>query len=141
MYSRHLSLFFSGTPQHSLAVATPRKKNPHHSVLKQRRQLPNTDASSAKYLTYILQTSMENEPGLLSFILVNVNSCTLHLKLVLDEYNSMNSVCKMKVHSKFTNGPNICTCLQIFCLLNILNVNITLLSLHPYHRSLNAPQL
>lgn len=92
-----ISLFFSGTPQHSLAVATPRKKNPHHSVLKQRRQLPNTDASSVKHLTYILQTSMENEPGLLSFILVNINSCTLHLNIVLDEYNSMNTLCKMKV--------------------------------------------
>lgn len=40
---------------------------------------------------------MENEPGLLSFILVNVNSCTLHLKAVLDDYNSVNTACKMKV--------------------------------------------
>lgn len=103
MYSRHLS-FFSGTPQHSLAVATPRKKNPHHSVLKQRRQLPNTDASSTKHLTHILQTSMENEPGLLSFIVVNVNSCTLHLKIVLDEYNSMNTLCKMKVCNSGTGA-------------------------------------
>lgn len=40
---------------------------------------------------------MENEAGLLSFILVNVNSYTLHLKIVLDDYNSMNTACKMKV--------------------------------------------
>lgn len=37
---------------------------------------------------------MENEPALLSFILVNVNSRTLHLKIVLDEYYNMNTVCK-----------------------------------------------
>lgn len=50
---------------------------------------------------------MENEAGLLSFILVNVNSCTLHSKIVLDESNSMNTVCKMKVCNSGTGAGHI----------------------------------